>query len=144
MKLYPLVLIILFVAIDAFAATSTRPIISKKEAKAVLKSNDNACGDTWCEGEYGFSFNDFSCITISDDRANCTLRFTMSTVVEIQHEFRTQTTVRKENTVSCEITNLRRESIVKKASNGSTTYTEHLFKKISDCIASLEEHLQNN
>jgi hypothetical protein len=56
---------------------STTPVFSADlfsmaQKKEVLQAIDGICGDTWCEGDYNFRFNKFSC-----DKAtsSCELNF---------------------------------------------------------------------
>jgi len=37
--------------------------LNKTQKKQVLRAIDNVCGDTWCEGDYNFRFNQLFCST---------------------------------------------------------------------------------
>src|SRR5262245_7582380 len=38
-------------------------LLTEDEEKQVLTEIDNICGDTWCEGDFDFSFNALDCRT---------------------------------------------------------------------------------
>ena len=46
--------------------------LSPVERSEVIRSIDDVCGDTWCEGDYNFKFNNFSC---NFREKNCDLTF---------------------------------------------------------------------
>lgn len=61
--------LVLLPAASAWAATPSGP--TREQERVVLNAIDDLCGDTWCEGDYGFEFRDFSC---DAKRASCTLQ----------------------------------------------------------------------
>lgn len=56
-------------------ARAAPPVLTGHEQRVVLDLIDDACGDTWCEGDHRFDFRTFTC-----DRARrtCTLRLRLS------------------------------------------------------------------
>lgn len=56
-----IVMLSLLVATSTTFASTTTELFSTAERKEVVRAIDDVCGDTWCEGEYNFKFNDFTC-----------------------------------------------------------------------------------
>ncbi len=69
-----LVLMFLMLCVCGVTLAETDNLLSGAEEIALLDSIDNICGDTWCEGEYDFSFNQWDC---SAKSLSCTLFFDM-------------------------------------------------------------------
>lgn len=44
--------------------------LSESQKEVVLREIDNICGDTWCEGDFNFSFDKISC---DSDSKSCVL-----------------------------------------------------------------------
>ncbi|MBP9682072.1 MAG: hypothetical protein KBD76_11755 [Bacteriovorax sp.] len=40
---------------------SKHELFSREQRQIILETIDKTCGDSWCEGDYDFQFNDFSC-----------------------------------------------------------------------------------
>ncbi|MGZ3807498.1 MAG: hypothetical protein ACXVCE_05390 [Bacteriovorax sp.] len=60
MKRYILISVLLTTT-SAFANLSNE-LFTTAQRQDVLRSIDDVCGDTWCEGDYNFKFNDFTCM----------------------------------------------------------------------------------
>lgn len=54
----------------AHAATTGGPVLTGAQQRAVLDSIDDACGDSWCEGDLRFDFRTFTCDRV---HRTCTL-----------------------------------------------------------------------
>lgn len=47
--------------LDQTAQAQSRSALTRREARTVLQLIDNICGDTWCEGDHDFSFDQIEC-----------------------------------------------------------------------------------
>jgi hypothetical protein len=47
--------------IGVSAQELSRSALSRSESRTVLQLIDNICGDTWCEGDHNFSFDQIEC-----------------------------------------------------------------------------------
>ena len=67
--------VVLLLSPTAARASSASPVLTGNEQRAVLDLIDDACGDTWCEGDFRFDFRRFTC-----DRSarTCTLRLRLA------------------------------------------------------------------
>lgn len=45
----------------AHASSTSGPVLTGAQQRAVLDLIDDACGDTWCEGDFRFDFRTFTC-----------------------------------------------------------------------------------
>ena len=63
-----------FITSLSIASTTARStdIFTESQKETVVKAIDNICGDTWCEGDYDFKFNQFACNKKSSE---CELTF---------------------------------------------------------------------
>jgi len=66
----PAVLGVALVAPLAGPASAAPPPLSDRQERVVLDLIDDACGDSWCEGDFAFDFRKFSC----KDGGDCRLR----------------------------------------------------------------------
>ena len=70
------ILLTLSVLLSLFAASAqAKDLLSAHQAKIVVSEIDSICGDTWCEGDFGYTFDNFNCNTKS---GICTLKFQMA------------------------------------------------------------------
>lgn len=63
-----LLLTALFVSTSAFSSE----LFTSSQKKQVLQAIDNVCADPWCEGDFNFQFNQFTCEKKS---STCELNF---------------------------------------------------------------------
>lgn len=57
-----LALALFFISItSSVVANEGNELFSLAERSEVIRSIDDICGDTWCEGDYNFKFSHFSC-----------------------------------------------------------------------------------
>lgn len=135
-----LLVIGLILSSTAFAAR-TPNVITDKEAKEVLQELDNICGDSWCEGDYGYSFHNFSC-SGSVTNATCELEFEMISSIGVKSsEKDTEITTKRVYPVTCSMSGLKREDIVSVEGN-NISYGETLYEKVSLCISDMEEYIR--
>ena len=55
-------IIIFLLIIQSSIFAQENYILNNYERGELLKEIDNICGDTWCEGDFDFSFNDLKCL----------------------------------------------------------------------------------
>ena len=65
----PVVMGVALVAPLAGPADAAPPPLTVQQERVVLDLIDDICGDTWCEGDYAFDFQKFSC-----EQGSCSLR----------------------------------------------------------------------
>lgn len=53
-------------------AESSKELLTPKQREDIIRTVDNICGDTWCEGDYNFRFNSFTC---DKKTTSCELNF---------------------------------------------------------------------
>ncbi len=74
MKLSTILTAIVFTAVTlktCFAENLTE-LFTPEQNTTILRTIDNVCGDTWCEGDYNFKFITFSC---EKEMSTCHLNF---------------------------------------------------------------------
>lgn len=120
--------ILLSAALLLFApAVYAAPLLSEDDQYELLKSIDDICGDTWCEGDSNWSFDAIDC----DSEDGCSLSLTMK-----PYEFDDEMTLPERN-LSCDLyTFTNRDSLVE-ITNRGLQYTPELFTAVGDCIDSL-------
>ena len=52
-------LLLAFISLSTFASVNNH--LTPVEEKGLLKSIDNICGDTWCEGDFNYNFVEVRC-----------------------------------------------------------------------------------
>lgn len=67
-----LVLLTSLILTSPVFAKGTDDLFTQKQTDEVLRTIDNVCGDTWCEGDYNFDFTGFSC---KKSTQSCLLEF---------------------------------------------------------------------
>jgi len=63
---------LLLTALLVSSSVYSSELFTSAQKKQVLQTIDNVCGDTWCEGDYNFQFNSFSC---EKQTSTCELNF---------------------------------------------------------------------
>jgi hypothetical protein len=68
------VVALLSMLVGNYAASSEYSVITYQEMEQIsLTAIDNICGDSWCEGEYDYSFDSLKCDYFG--RSECVLKF---------------------------------------------------------------------
>ena len=100
--------------------------LSPREKSEVIRSIDNVCGDTWCEGDYNFKFNNFSC---NFQKKSCELTFNF--IKSDDQDVETYSTLQ-----TCHFDNI---TSIKHIRNNRFSLNENFYDKITECIGMLEE-----
>lgn len=113
----------------SFSAYSASPFTSSQE-KTVLKAIDDVCGDTWCEGDYGFRFNSFTC---DKTTSTCELNFQF-----IKREENDEREVLSAEQV-CRFKNIKTFSQLMENKWG---LSDKFYDSVSDCISARESKVE--
>ena len=77
------ILIFVLFGLLSFSAAQASPkkdeLLTRKQAKAVLATIDDQCSDSWCEGDFDYSFDWIGC---KASLSRCVLRFTMKDMAD--------------------------------------------------------------
>ena len=104
--------------------------LTSKQAETVLREIDNICGDTWCEGEFNFSFDQFNC---DDQTQSCVIEMTLFDGYE---DFREGD---KTYTGSCTLTGLSSYDQMIEIRGRYPSLVWEFYEIVSDCVTELEE-----
>jgi hypothetical protein len=119
----------LFFTTNLFAS-NVRDLLSVQERKIVVHAIDNICGDTWCEGEYNFKFNDFTCDKMTHA---CELNFLFIKSDEGRNDNRKVETFSPVQT--CIFKNIMNFNDVME---NQYSLNEKFYESLSDCISNKE------
>ena len=117
------------VASTSSFANSSKELFTAAQRKEVVRAIDDVCGDTWCEGDFNFQFNDFSC---DKKTFACELNFQF---------------IKSDNTVKgtfspvqiCRFENIKEFNQVM-----DTKYSlaDSFYEALTDCISEKEDHIE--
>ena len=100
--------------------------LTADQAKLILNSIDDHCGDAWCEGDFDF---DFKAITCTFSKGTCSLDMVL-----------TGDDGTKSFPESCEMTAVTGyDQMIEKFANGFQDMTDGFFEKVDACITSAED-----
>ncbi len=103
--------------------------LSSANASTVLKLIDDACGDAWCEGDFGWAFKKLAC---NAGQHTCTLT---TLVTRPAFEAVPAATFWR----SCKMTGVSRfTQMVSTAPNGFQSLTAIFFDKVDACASKIE------
>jgi hypothetical protein len=108
-------------------AAHAAPLLDAIEEEDVLKSIDNICGDTWCEGDSNWSFDALAC----DSESGCVLDLTMKPYDFSEDQYLAP------RAFTCNFPTLREKSILAEVTERGTQYAPALYTAVSDCISDL-------
>ena len=121
----------LFLAGQAHAKTD-RPIMTAEERRKVLDKVQEACLNTWCDGEYAFEFKKFKC-----EKTSCELSFDIVTY-KMDKNGRPNLKTGIHFPVSCEQRNVKRFSDLVRSRDDYIT--DKFFISLNLCI---ENHVES-
>lgn len=122
-------LLIAFILTSFSSFAASERSITKEQEQRVLKTIDDICGDTWCEGDYGFRFNAFKCDKKS---SRCQLRFQFIKVEDNDLEVYSSEQV-------CEFKNITRYDQIMSSEWG---LADDFYQEVSDCISDRERAIR--
>ncbi len=111
----------------ALTQTSFANDLSSKEESSLLTSIDNICGDTWCEGDFNFSFNSFVC---DFDKSECVMEYEF---IDYYFDQDWEITGEVRTAASCAIKAGSLEEISENRGFG-LSYNDYLYETVTDCI----------
>lgn len=107
-------------------APGTGPL-SVKEQRLVLDAVKLACSDNWCEGDFGYEFEKFSC-----EGPNCRLTFTMVNYTKFDDEGAPVASSAIRNPATCTFSGV--SSIVDLYDATEKYLTDNVIEKLNLCI----------
>lgn len=112
-----------------FSPVQAADFLTEAQADMVLEASDNICGDTWCEGEYDYSFNAFTC---DDVTKTCELTFEY---ISYQLDDVTYDIIGEQRVeVSCKIENFTSYNQMIEIRNSYEQLTQELYESVGECI----------
>ena len=127
MKLITLIVFSL-VNFSAFASGVTE-LFSPSERNQVIRTIDNTCGDSWCEGDYNFKFVNFSCDKF---KKACDLSFHFIKSDEQEKQIYSPIQV-------CHFKNIKNLSQIK---DGDFSLNQNFYDELTECISNRESEVQ--
>lgn len=114
-------MIIFFITIPSYS----NELFSKELRQLVIESIDNACADSWCEGDYNYEFKSFNCVKSSQV---CILKF---------YFINTENDLEKKSKLQfCHFSNITQfEQIIDK----SQELNNHFYDLLDTCISEREK-----
>ena len=101
------------------------------QANNVLNEIDNICGDTWCEGDFDYSFDDFKCDL---EKGTCELDFQYIWYEFDENYDEPTETIYVEH--SCTIEGVfGYDEMIETSRNGWDSLVWEFYEKVSDCIS---------
>lgn len=121
----------LFILASLFLAGTgmAAPILDEDDQYQLLKSIDDICGDTWCEGDSNWSFDAIAC----DTETGCTLSVTMK-----PYDFDDGISL-PERSLSCDLDAFTQRDALVEVTNRGLQYTPELFEAVGECIEDLTD-----
>lgn len=114
----------------ASSVAHAAPVLSKIEEEDLLKSIDDICGDSWCEGDSNWSFDAMPC----DSETGCVLDLTMK-----PYDF-DEDQVLTARPFQCSLPAFKAKASLAEETVRGLQYTEGLYAAVSDCISNLNDN----
>lgn len=100
------------------------------QERNLLTEIDNICGDTWCEGDFDFSFEQLDC---NFEKGKCQFKYEL---IWYEYDESYENLLFKINVpAQCTLTGFNRLSDLEE----NQSYSEKLYESVSDCILEGEE-----
>jgi hypothetical protein len=127
--------------LEADAAQSAEALssnaLTKKQARTVLELVDNICGDTWCEGDHNFHFDQIQCKQACGGARVGTCQLTFR-IFPYDSDLETGPSYLR----TCKTTGFTGfSSLVDTAANGYQSLQWDYYDALSACIAGVEDNL---
>lgn len=121
-------LILILSTLMAFSHVQAASFLTEAQADMVLEASDNICGDTWCEGDYDYSFNAFVC---DSETKSCDLTFEYISYILDDETYDIIGEERAEFT--CTIENLTSYDQMIEIRNSYEQLTHELYESVGEC-----------
>lgn len=127
MKKYILLLLILIA--DTAFSKGADDLFTSTQKNDILRQIDNVCADTWCEGDYNFKFNEFTC---DKERKTCELNFQFIKYDDNNTEILS----------SIKFCHFEKIKSYRQLMESKHQLNENFYDDLSDCISDLEGSLE--
>ena len=120
--------------------------LTPNQKQAILRSVDNTCGDTWCEGDYNYAFKSIDCDSSAEA---CTLQFVMLEeqgrsvkLKAVSRAAKYTARISNAHSVACTVKNLgKAEDLITFVRPDYSVLTNRFYEPLTDCISTLEKKL---
>ncbi len=133
-----LIALVSLCAISTAFAEAPKSVLTKSEQKDVLQTIDDMCGDVWCEGDYGYEFNDFDC-SAAVDGTTCTMKFVMIKTDYVKEKRSLSISMERRFPVTCEFGPYKTK---KEILGDESDLAETFWDTLNDCIGEMEQYLE--
>lgn len=121
---------LLLSALFLSTAVYSAELFSTAQNKEVVKTIDSICGDTWCEGDYNFRFNKFSC---DKESFTCELNFQF---------IKSDDNGEKETFSAEQVCNFSKIKEFNQVMDSKYSLNEGFYESLSDCIWEREQEVR--
>jgi len=126
------IFVLFIITLTTISVLHAKEFLTENQKNVILKEIDNICGDTWCEGDYDYSFNTFSC----DDITNkCVMEFDV--IASADEEYNEEGVIYPTRCTINEMSSY--DQMIKTSSSGMTRLVDEFYTKVSDCVDEGEE-----
>ncbi len=123
----------MIISLVLMSSTNAAEFLSSTEQATVLEEIDNICGDTWCEGDFDFSFNEIKC---DSESSVCEIEMELFEGCYEEDESLCNETI---YSGTCSIGKLAKYSDLVDESRRWRSLNDDFYFRLSDCITELEE-----
>lgn len=116
--------------ISSLTAFTSERLLTPAQEKKVLRTIDDLCGDTWCEGDYNFRFNSFTC---EKTTSTCELNFQF---IKTDDEGEKETYSPEQ---VCRFENIKK---FQQLMDGQWSLNEDFYSAVSECIWEKEKTVE--
>ncbi|MBC8555984.1 MAG: hypothetical protein ISR65_18260 [Bacteriovoracaceae bacterium] len=102
--------------------------LTDEQKDTILTSIDNICGDTWCEGDFDYSFNSIYC---DSQRGSCTVE--MEVILREYDEVTWEMINETRTPSSCTVFNFYSYNDIIDQTRQWDQLTDDFYEKLSDC-----------
>ena len=109
--------------------------LTQADSDWLVQEIDNICGDTWCEGDYNFSFNSLTC---DFSLGECEMKFE---VIDTLYDSDWNDVGEVRTPATCVIAAESRDVLVNTHWN---TYSDYFYETMSECVSDAESDAASN
>lgn len=111
--------------------------LTSNQQQNILTVTDNICGDSWCEGDFDFSFNEVAC---DFEMGICSMDITLfSESYEQTYKSLAYNPQVSEFNATCVIGGVDSYKSIIETHNGHDQLTLEFYEELSECITAQEE-----
>jgi len=109
----------------------------EKLEETTLQYIDDICGDSWCEGDFDYSFSNLKC---NFKKKTCELDFTFIYADENIDSDKAQYQFKAEFNRNCTLKNISKYKMISKKYQD---LNQEFYEKVNDCISEKESDVQD-